>query len=992
MSFRVVGLISGGKDSIFNLIHCQQNGHELVCLANLYPHQMDCEEMDNYMYQTVGHDVIPMIAQCMDLPLVREPLSDAHSSQSGSDASDRDQNDLGALYRLLYRVKQQYPHVDAVSVGAIASDYQRVRVESVCSRLGLRSLSYLWNQPQIGILRQMLRCNMKILIVKTAAYGLDADKYLGKIIDDKMVQSFTKMNTEFGFHVAGEGGEYETLVLDCPLYSHGSIVLHEVEVPQQIKVDEYTSYIKLSSSNLQIIKRVYGSKSELEMDVIPPKDFIINEMIAELAQFLKSGLVESSVAQTLPINTLHLDDMNASKQSEGQLVRESFQLKVKDPSQYDQEVFQFLSNAKMQFINADQQQQIVMVNVKLRDLPSNFARFNAQYKRCFEQQYENDYDFTPDMEPPCRACVGCDNMDCDVELEVTAYKMPVGDNIKCLSKLCKMHVQSLSYWAPCNIGPYSQLISIPSSIEHGQDGSLRLHCGKVYIAGQIGLIPEMMKLADGILQQMYWALLNTFQVLNAGLYRGVSLRHFDGQSFGFILSQWLEQNLFLQCICYYDMEQCKVWNLKETWRLCLNQLCGIARDQYLPFIAVPVQSLPMNAAVELVCEFSPADIFDSNLLTHTSMSLSEQAESQDLVSQFAIKYVHDEYKDYSTQLTVLSGKLLSAVITQNRSIDTDSLKWRRCIDQYRPGAYSFDNQLTTFDRSLNDSSKIQNQNAYGQSVVFRYQPDIQIYPSGDEVRVIVLRRQDDRYQSAIKSRLQALGYSKYRIDFIQVLDVKVSSDYTLLGIDQLSNNIIVVSSQNAVNYIKNYLMHHKSEAETLTLKFAVVGPQTAQKLQTDLTGLIRHLEIVQVENCASELAESLVTSSELSSQSFLHLCGDTRRDDLSSRLTQYGLQFSECVVYRSECRSGEQVRSQLNMNDYQSTTIKTFVFGMSPLGVSASLDIISRLSDCIVWIAIGQSSASKIQELQQQEEESKKFWTLRVAEEPQPDSMCKCIF
>ncbi|KAI3630446.1 hypothetical protein MIR68_011881 [Amoeboaphelidium protococcarum] len=988
MPFRVVGLISGGKDSVFNLIHCQQNGHELVCLANLYPHKLDCEEMDNYMYQTVGHDIIPMIAQCMDLPLIREPLNDAHSSQGGSDASDRDQNDLGALYRLLYRVKQKYPHVDAVSVGAIASDYQRVRVESVCSRLGLRSLSYIWNQPQIGILRQMLRCNMKILIVKTAAYGLDADKYLGKIIDDKMVHAFSKMNLEFGFHVAGEGGEYETLVLDCPLYSHGSIVLHE-EVSQQIKVDEYTSYIKLSFSNLQIIKRVDGSKSQLEMDLIPPKDCITSQIIAEQAQFLQFGLDESSLAQALPMYALR--DVVASKQSEGQFVRESFQLKVKDPSQYDKEVFQFLSNTKMQFQDAEQQQQIVVVNVKLRNLLSNFSRFNAQYKRCFEQQYEKDYDFTPDMEPPCRACVGCDNMDCDVELEVTAYKMPAGDNLKCLSKLCKMHVQSLSYWAPCNIGPYSQLISIPSSIEHGQDGSLRLHCGRVYISGQIGLIPEIMRLADGILHQMYWSLLNTFQVLNAGLYRGTSLRHFNGQMFGPIVSQWLQQNLLLQCTCYYDEEQCKGCNLKEIWRLCLNQLCDIERDLDIPFIAVPVQSLPMNAAVELVCEFAPVDIFDRSLLTHAAMSLSEQADSQDLVSKFAIRYAHDEYKDYSAQLTVLNGILLSAVVTNYRSIDTDSLKWRKFIDQFRHGSYNCDSQLTTFDKSGNDSTKTQKQSAYGLSVVFRYQPHIQIYPSGDEVRVIILRQQDDRYLSAIENRLQVLGYSKYLIDFLQVLDIKVSSDYTLLGIDQLSNNIIIITSQNVVNYIKNYLLHHKAEAETVTLKFAVVGLQTAQKLQTDLTGLIRHLEIVQVQNCASDLAESILKSREQSSSSFLHLCGDTRRDDISTRLAQHGLQFNECVVYRSECRLGEKLRSQLNVDDQQSTSIKTFVFGMSPLGVGASFDLISRLSDRIVWIAIGQSTANKIQQLQQ-EEESAKFWALRVAEEPQPSSMSKCIF
>lgn len=34
---KFVGLISGGKDSIFNLLKCVAYGHEFVCVANLHP-------------------------------------------------------------------------------------------------------------------------------------------------------------------------------------------------------------------------------------------------------------------------------------------------------------------------------------------------------------------------------------------------------------------------------------------------------------------------------------------------------------------------------------------------------------------------------------------------------------------------------------------------------------------------------------------------------------------------------------------------------------------------------------------------------------------------------------------------------------------------------------------------------------------------------------------------------------------------------------------
>ena len=67
---------SGGKDSIFNLVQCACRGHELVCLANLQtPPDHESIEMDSYMYQTVGSNLVPKIAECMQLPLVQREIT-----------------------------------------------------------------------------------------------------------------------------------------------------------------------------------------------------------------------------------------------------------------------------------------------------------------------------------------------------------------------------------------------------------------------------------------------------------------------------------------------------------------------------------------------------------------------------------------------------------------------------------------------------------------------------------------------------------------------------------------------------------------------------------------------------------------------------------------------------------------------------------------------------------------------------------------------------
>ena len=69
------------------------------------------------------------------------------------------------MFVLLSEVKRQIPSITAVSSGAIASDYQRLRVESICSRLGLVSLAFLWKQDQTLLLQEMVNQSYKPLSV-----------------------------------------------------------------------------------------------------------------------------------------------------------------------------------------------------------------------------------------------------------------------------------------------------------------------------------------------------------------------------------------------------------------------------------------------------------------------------------------------------------------------------------------------------------------------------------------------------------------------------------------------------------------------------------------------------------------------------------------------------------------------------------------------------------------------------------------------------------
>ena len=71
---KVVGLVSGGKDSCYNLVQCVAAGHEVTCLAHLVPREPTCYEADSHMYQTIGWDSVSMIAKAMELPLYVETV------------------------------------------------------------------------------------------------------------------------------------------------------------------------------------------------------------------------------------------------------------------------------------------------------------------------------------------------------------------------------------------------------------------------------------------------------------------------------------------------------------------------------------------------------------------------------------------------------------------------------------------------------------------------------------------------------------------------------------------------------------------------------------------------------------------------------------------------------------------------------------------------------------------------------------------------------
>ncbi|WP_456469040.1 diphthine--ammonia ligase [Archaeoglobus sp.] len=190
---KVLALISGGKDSMLAL-HEVAEEHEIVGLLGIIP-----ENTDSYMFHSVNLQMLDVIADCLEIPITKLKVSGIEEVE-------------------VEEVAEQIRDIeaDALCIGGIESSYQKKRFEKVCKMAGMELIAPLWERDVEEIMEKVVK-NFETIIVSVSAMGLDKS-FLGRRIDEKCFNGLKELNKKYKIHLAGEGGEYETLVLDAPLY------------------------------------------------------------------------------------------------------------------------------------------------------------------------------------------------------------------------------------------------------------------------------------------------------------------------------------------------------------------------------------------------------------------------------------------------------------------------------------------------------------------------------------------------------------------------------------------------------------------------------------------------------------------------------------------------------------------------------------------------------------------------------------------------------
>ena len=188
-------MYSGGKDSTFATYLAHQMGHEISLLVNIVP--MD---KASWIFHTPNLSIVPKMAEAMDIPLI-SVVSDG-----------TEEGDMDALKDALEGLD-----IDGVVVGALWSDYQWDRMNRVLGELDLIMLAPLWRKDQDMVYDEMVSAGIDAIIVGVFAEGLD-ERWLRRHIDNASKDELKVLRSRYGISIMGEGGEYESMTLDSPMF------------------------------------------------------------------------------------------------------------------------------------------------------------------------------------------------------------------------------------------------------------------------------------------------------------------------------------------------------------------------------------------------------------------------------------------------------------------------------------------------------------------------------------------------------------------------------------------------------------------------------------------------------------------------------------------------------------------------------------------------------------------------------------------------------
>ena len=195
---RVAALFSGGKDSTMAVYNALKNGDEVEYLIS-----MISENPHSYMFHVPNIHLTDLLSEAMDIPIV---------NMTTKGEKEKELEDLKSILSLL-----KAAGIEGIYSGALSSTYQKSRIDKLCEEIGLVSAAPLWHLDPKEYMLEIIELGFEVIITSVSAEGFDKS-FLGRKIDEELIKELEILHKKYHIHLAFEGGEAETMVLDGPLF------------------------------------------------------------------------------------------------------------------------------------------------------------------------------------------------------------------------------------------------------------------------------------------------------------------------------------------------------------------------------------------------------------------------------------------------------------------------------------------------------------------------------------------------------------------------------------------------------------------------------------------------------------------------------------------------------------------------------------------------------------------------------------------------------
>ncbi len=204
---KLAALFSGGKDSTYSIYLAKNQGHDIKCLVSIFP-----KSDESHLLHHPNLKWTSLQSESMGIPQL---IIDSQSEDANEE--------IEIMKKILQQAKNEF-EIEGIVHGGIKSQFQKDKFKNICTTLDLELISPLWDLNPLDYMNDLTSANFDYIIVSVSSDGLD-DSWLGKKIEASDIINLQSLSKKFGFNLNFEGGEAETFVTNCPLFSDSIEIL-----------------------------------------------------------------------------------------------------------------------------------------------------------------------------------------------------------------------------------------------------------------------------------------------------------------------------------------------------------------------------------------------------------------------------------------------------------------------------------------------------------------------------------------------------------------------------------------------------------------------------------------------------------------------------------------------------------------------------------------------------------------------------------------------